>query len=291
MSPTGADVTVTPMATITTRSRPSSRPESIDSSDGTAGRASTGNRRSRARTAGECTRPDASSLPSCMEAHRQELRRHCQRMLGSGFEAEDAVQETLVRAWRAYGEFDGRSSLRHWLFRIATNVCFSMLRGPQRRARPMDMTATANGAAEMAFDVRAASAQAHASANVDAEDPADLVASRDAVRRALVVALRALPPRQRAALILQDVLRWRASEVAELLESTEVSVRSALQRARTALAAPTRATTAEPDDDAGRRLLAGYVDAFEHTDVTAIAALLRFDHLTHEHSDRATAAA
>jgi RNA polymerase sigma-70 factor (ECF subfamily) len=289
MSPTGADVTVTPMATITTRSRPSTRPDSTAGRPESTARqgniSSTGSRRSRSRTAGACARPDASSLPTCMEAHRQELRRHCQRMLGSGFEAEDAVQETLVRAWRAYGEFDGRSSLRHWLFRIATNVCLSMLRGPQRRARPMDMTSASasTGVAEMTMDVRPTP--------VDAEDPADLVASRDAVRRALVVALHALPPRQRAALILQDVLRWRASEVAELLESTEVSVRSALQRARTALAAHTQATTAEPDDDTGRRLLAGYVDAFEHTDVKALAALLRFDHLTHEHSDRATAAA
>jgi RNA polymerase sigma-70 factor (ECF subfamily) len=225
-----------------------------------------------------------------MEAHRQELHRHCQRMLGSGFEAEDAVQETLVRAWRAYGEFDGRSSLRHWLFRIATNVCLSMLRGPQRRARPMDMASPANQAvaAEATIDLRPVA--------VDAGDPADLVASRDAVRRALVVALQALPPRQRAALILQDVLRWRASEVAELLESTEVSVRSALQRARTALAAHTPATTPEPDYDTQRSLLTSYVDAFEHTDVKALAAQLRFDHLTHEHSThsthaRATAAA
>jgi RNA polymerase sigma-70 factor (ECF subfamily) len=270
MLPTGVDVTVTGMATITTRSRPG-RPSSTGS---------TGSSTTHSRRGDDCARPDATSLPTCLESHRQELRRHCQRTLGSGFEAEDAVQETLIRAWRAYGEFDGRSSLRHWLFRIATNVCLSMLRGPQRRARPMDVSSPASPAQaqgraiEATLDLRPVT--------VEAEDPADLVASRDAVRRALVVALHALPPRQRAALILQDVLRWRAGEVAELLGSTEVSVRSALQRARTAIAAHTPAATSEPDDDAQRRHVASYVDAFKHSDVKALAALLRLDHLTHE---------
>jgi RNA polymerase sigma-70 factor (ECF subfamily) len=218
------------------------------------------------------SRSDEHSLTARLEGHRRELRSYCQRMLGSGFEAEDAVQETLVRAWRAYDQFDGRSSLRHWLYRIATNVCITMLRGPQRRARP-SLEAVADGrGGPMSADA------------TDAADPAEVVASRDAVRRAFVVALQALPPRQRAALLLQDVLRWRANEVAELLGTTEASVRSAVQRARAKLAANAdvgmAAATSEPSDDAQRDLLARYVDAFERTDVQKLVALLRLDHTT-----------
>jgi RNA polymerase sigma-70 factor (ECF subfamily) len=221
------------------------------------------------------SRSEERSLTARLEGHRRELRSYCQRMLGSGFEAEDAVQETLVRAWRAYDRFDGRSSLRHWLYRIATNVCITMLRGPQRRARP-SLEAVADGwAGPMSADATDAT---------DAADPAEVVASRDAVRRAFVVALQALPPRQRAALLLQDVLRWRANEVAELLGTTEASVRSAVQRARATLAANAdvgmAAATSEPNDDAQRDLLARYVDAFERTDVQKLVALLRLDHAT-----------
>ena len=218
------------------------------------------------------------TLTARLEGHRRELRSHCQRMLGSGFEAEDAVQETLMRAWRAYDQFDGRSSLRHWLYRIATNVCITMLRGPQRRARPL-LEAVADG--------RGGPMSAEAT---DAADPADVVASREAVRRAFVVALQALPPRQRAALLLQDVLRWHANEVAELLGTTEASVRSAVQRARATLAANAAnaanadvslATAAsEPTTAAQRDLLARYVDAFERTDIHTLVTLLRLDHTT-----------
>jgi RNA polymerase sigma-70 factor (ECF subfamily) len=214
-------------------------------------------------------------------------------MLGSGFEAEDAVQETLVRAWRSYDRFDGRSSLRSWLYRIATNVCLDMLRGPQRRARPMDLGPSAAGAEHhpglaLLGGVRS-DIVADARGGPVSGDPADTVASRESVRQAFVVALQSLPPRQRAVLILRDVLRWRTDEVAELLGSTETSVKSALQRARATLAGNADAALGEagtePDDDTQRRMLARYVDAFERTDVQSLVSLLRLDHLGRDQQD------
>jgi RNA polymerase sigma-70 factor (ECF subfamily) len=224
--------------------------------------------------------PTAGLVPR-LEGHRRELQTHCRRMLGSGFEAEDAVQETLVRAWRALDRLEDRSSLRAWLYRIATNVCINMLRGPQRRARPMDLV----GAPHPEAVAEPGEAQV-------TTDPAEVAASRDAVRRAFVVALQTLPPQQRAVLILREVLRWRAHEVAALLGATEASVNSALQRARTTLAANANANAAteadtgpttvraDPDDDTQRALLTRYVDAFERTDVQSLVALLRLDHQT-----------
>jgi RNA polymerase sigma-70 factor (ECF subfamily) len=209
-------------------------------------------------------------------------------MLGSGFEAEDAVQETLVRAWRGYDRFDGRSSLRSWLYRIATNVCLDMLRGPQRRARPMDLGPSVSDTEPRPGLALVGCAPGESVADVRglpvSGDPAELVASREAVRQAFVVALQSLPPRQRAVLILRDVLRWRTDEVAELLGSTETSVKSALQRARATLAGNAEAAAGaepgtEPDDDTQRRMLARYVDAFERTDVDSLVSLLRLDHL------------
>jgi RNA polymerase sigma-70 factor, ECF subfamily len=230
-------------------------------------------------------RPTAhrGELGARLDCYRRELGSHCQRMLGSGFEAEDAVQETLVRAWRSYHRFDGRSSLRSWLYRIATNVCLDMLRGPQRRARPMDLGPASAGAEPQPGLALVAGARAETASGVRGApvngDPADLVASREAVRQAFVVALQSLPPRQRAVLILRDVLRWHTDEVAELLGSTETSVKSALQRARTTLANVDAPAGAEPDNDAQRRMLAGYVDAFERSDVESLVSLLRLDHL------------
>jgi RNA polymerase sigma-70 factor (ECF subfamily) len=217
-----------------------------------------------------------------LDAHRRELTGYCYRMLGSGFEAEDAVQETMVRAWRGADGFEGRASLRAWLYRIATNVCLDMLRGPQRRARPMDLgpAATADaalgpGLPEHAWvqpvpDARVLPADA---------DPAELVSERETIRLAFVAALQHLPPRQRAVLILRDVLRWRASEVAELLDATVVSVNSALQRARGTLDALDLDDTGPTavDDDEQRELLARYVDAFERYDMAALVALLHED--------------
>ncbi len=182
-------------------------------------------------------------------------------MLGSSFEADDAVQETLVRAWRAMDRFDSRASLRTWLYRIATNVCLSMLRAPQRRARTLGVPTDE---------------QAGAAAD---RCPADAVAERDAVRRAFVVALSRLPPRQRTVLVLRDGLGWRAAEVAELLDASVASTNSALQRARSALG-----TGIDPDrhgtGSGGRphhELLSRCVMAFERCDTDALASLLRRD--------------
>ena len=211
-------------------------------------------------------------------------------MLGSGFEAEDAVQETLVRAWRSYDRFDGRSSLRSWLYRIATNVCLDMLRGPQRRARPMDLGpscalyAEPRRGLELVGGTRGETV-ADARGVPVSGDPADEVASRESVRQAFVVALQSLPPRQRAVLILREVLRWRTDEVAELLGSTETSVKSALQRARTTLAGNADAAAPEPDDETHRIMLARYVDAFERTDIQSLVSLLRLDHLGRDEQD------
>src|SRR5262245_39390320 len=170
-----------------------------------------------------------------LEGHRRELTAYCYRMLGSGFDAEDAVQERMVRAWRAGERFEGRASLRSWLYRIATNVCIDMLRGRQRRAMPMDFVEPSTGEVPPAppLPERTWLQPIPGALAVPAtDDPAELAESRDGIRLAFVAALQHLPPRQRAVLILREVLRWRAAEVAELLDTTVVSVNSALQRAR-----------------------------------------------------------
>jgi len=217
-----------------------------------------------------------------LEQHRLELTGYCYRMLGSAFEAEDAVQETLLRAWRGFDRFEGRAALRSWLYRIATNVCLDMVKARQRRARPMDLgpSKTADGPIGAALpeatwvgpvpDSRVLSAQG---------DPAELAVARETVRLAFVAAMQHLPARQRAVLILREVLRWQASEVAELLDTTVASVNSALQRARATLVASdvTATQTADPMDDAQRALLARYVDAFERYDLDSLTALLHED--------------
>src|SRR5215467_1112893 len=185
------------------------------------------------------TKLEPTAVERGFEQHRTELTAYCYRMLGSAFEADDAVQETLVRAWRSFDTFEGRAALRSWLYRIAANVCFDMLRGRKRRAMPVDMTAPGRG--DGAVDgpllddiwlgpVPDASVIGHAA------DPAEQAVVRESVRLAFVAALQHLPPRQRAVLILREVLKWRATEVAELLDTTVVSVNSALQRARSTLA-------------------------------------------------------
>ena len=218
--------------------------------------------------------------PDGLEAYRRELTAYCYRMLGSGFEAEDAVQETMVRAWRGMDSFEGRSALRSWLYRIATNVCLDMLRGPQRRARPMDL-----GPASPADTTLAPPDPEHAWVKPVADDrvlpldgdPAELAAARDSIRLAFVAALQHLPPRQRAVLILREVLRWQASEVAELLDTSVASVNSALQRARAALAERDLDAKPDPVDDEQRELLARYVDAFERYDIETLVTLLHDD--------------
>ena len=217
-----------------------------------------------------------------LEAYRRELTGYCYRMLGSGFEAEDAVQETLVRAWRGIDGFEGRSALRSWLYRIATNVCLDMLKGPQRRATPMDLGPSATAASVIPDAIAETSwilPVPDARVSPAGRDPAELAAYRESVRFAFVAALQHLPPRQRAILILREVLRWRASEVAELLDTTTTSVNSALQRARATLGDAGLSIDDQPAGlDAGQQdLLGRYVDAFERYDVTEFVSLLHAD--------------
>jgi RNA polymerase sigma-70 factor, ECF subfamily len=217
-----------------------------------------------------------------LEQHRTELTGYCYRMLGSPFEAEDAVQETLLRAWRGFDGFEGRAALRSWLYRIATNVCLDMLNGQHRRARPMDLGPASSADStlqpplpETAWIEPIPDDRAVPSGG----DPADVAVVRESIRLAFVAALQHLPPRQRAVLILREVLRWKADEVAELLDSTTASVNSALQRARATIAASNVNAPAQFDalDDAQRQLLARYVDAFERYDLDSLTSLLHED--------------
>jgi len=209
-----------------------------------------------------------AELEGAVEQYRSELVGYCYRMLGSPFEAEDAVQEALVRAWRGVHRFEGRAALRSWLYRIATNVCLDMLGSRERRVRPVDLGPAQEPVFENLHE------RAEATWILPAPDPADVAVSRDTIRLAFVAALQQLPPKQRAALILCEVLQWRASEVAELLESSVASVNSALQRARSTLSSselPARDTTYDEE------LLARYVAAFEAYDLDALASVIRED--------------
>jgi RNA polymerase sigma-70 factor (ECF subfamily) len=215
-----------------------------------------------------------------LERHRRELTGYCYRMLGSPFEAEDAVQETMLRAWRGLDRFEGRAALRSWLYRIATNVCMDALDGRNRRARPMDLgpsrepvEANLNSLPEVTW------IEPIPFGIVAPEDPARMAEERETLRLAFIAALQHLPPRQRAALILVDVLRWKASEAAELLETSTAGVNSALQRARATLEASGAAATDHvPEMDAEQRnLLARYVEAFEAYDIDLLTAVIRED--------------
>ena len=224
----------------------------------------------------------ATTIEQEIETHRRELTGYCYRMLGSGFEAEDAVQETMVRAWRGIDGFEGRSSLRSWLYRIATNVCLNMLQTPQRRALPMDLGPSTTVERHVLGDqlVERTWVQPIADGRVlpDDGDPAELAAARESIRLAFVAALQHLPARQRAVLILREVLRWKASEVAELLDTSVASVNSALQRARATLEeVDAESTSSTVDDEHAEELLARYVDAFERYDITSLVALLHED--------------
>ncbi|MGZ5385410.1 MAG: RNA polymerase subunit sigma-70, partial [Acidimicrobiia bacterium] len=225
---------------------------------------------------------DLTGLEPVFEEYRSELVSYCYRMLGSAFEAEDAVQETMVRAWRGFDRFEGRAAVRSWLYRIATNVCIDMLRGRQRRARPIDLGPAVTGASEPGPTQRA-------EAWIEpipggwlgsaSDDPADLIVSRETIRLAFVAALQHLPPRQRAVLILREVLNWKASEVAALLGGTVASVNSALQRARATLAASdlTDLDSAGSLGEENGELLARYVDAFQRYDMESLTALIHED--------------
>ncbi|MDT0346665.1 sigma-70 family RNA polymerase sigma factor [Streptomyces litchfieldiae] len=216
-----------------------------------------------------------------LEQYRKELTGYCYRMLGSAFEAEDAVQETMVRAWRGFDRFEGRSSLRSWLYRIATNVCLTMLSGSSKRARPMDLTSATRTAEAVLGPPLAESAwvEPMPDSRTLPQDPAERAEARESVRLAFVAALQHLAPRQRAVLILREVLSWRASEVAELLDTTVASVNSALQRARATLAATgvDQSDPTQPLSEEHRTLLTRYMEAFERYDMDALTALLHED--------------
>jgi RNA polymerase sigma-70 factor, ECF subfamily len=225
--------------------------------------------------------PDTIATARDLEAYRRELTGYCYRMLGSGFDAEDAVQETMVRAWRSIDKLSERAALRSWLYRIATNVCYDMLQGTQRRARPMDLASPAT--ADSALDAglpQEAWVQPVPDARVLAPegDPAELAAAKETLRLAFVAALQHLPPKQRAVLILREVLRWQASEVAELLDTSVASVNSALQRARATLdELDLEASGPAAVDDDKQEFLARYVEAFERYDIGELVQLLHKD--------------
>jgi RNA polymerase sigma-70 factor (ECF subfamily) len=220
-------------------------------------------------------------LEGRLEQHRSELIAYSYRMLGSPFEAEDAVQETLIRAWKAFDRFEGRAALRSWLYRIATNVCLDMLRSRERRALPTDFgPASAPIEANLNALPESRWIQPVPTGMIVPEgDPAEVVVARESIRLAFVAALQHLPARQRAVLILCEVLRWQATEVAELLETTVASVNSALQRARSTLASG-KVSASDPSPtlgEADRALLARYVAAFERYDMDALTALIQED--------------
>lgn len=225
---------------------------------------------------------EADELGPELDRHRVALTAHCYRMLGSGFEADDAVQETMVRAWRSFDRFEGRSQLSTWLHRIATNVCLTMLEGRQRRARPVEL-GPSSPLGEAVLGPQQPEAfwlQPVPDGRVVPDgDPAEQVAARELVRLAFVAALQHLPPRQRAALILCDVLRWPAAEVAEVLDTSVASVNSALQRARATLGE--RGVSADDPapsvPEADRELAARFLDAFERYDMDALVTLLADD--------------
>jgi RNA polymerase sigma-70 factor (ECF subfamily) len=217
-----------------------------------------------------------------LEQHRRELTAYCYRMLGSPFDAEDAVQDAFVRAWKSRERFEGRAAMRSWLYRIATNVCLDMLKGKERRIRPLD--------------IGPASEPIESNLNVPAEvtwiepipqelliapegDPADVAVANESIRLAFVAALQHLPARQRAVLILREVLSWQATEVAELLSMSVASVNSALQRARATLAKSNVSSTGAvaPLSEADRALLERYVAAFERYDIAALTSLIQKD--------------
>jgi RNA polymerase sigma-70 factor (ECF subfamily) len=214
-------------------------------------------------------KPAAGELAVQFEQHRAELTGYCYRMLASPFEAEDAVQETFIRAWRGYDRFEGRAALRSWLYRIATNVCLDTLNGRERRARPIDLGPAREPVIENLNTLP------EVTWIQPIPDPADVAVEHETIRLAFVAALQHLPPRQRAALILCEVLHWQAAEAAELLDSSVASVNSALQRARAHIAITDvhRADPA-PVDEA---LLARYVEAFERYDIEALTSLIQED--------------
>ena len=235
-------------------------------------------------TAGAASVEPETDIGSLLERYRRELTGYCYRMVGSAHDAEDAVQETMVRAWRGYDRFEGRSTFRSWLYRIATNVCYDQLDGRRRRAQPMAIDgATPIAEARLGAPLPESTfVQPIADDRIlpPTADPAELAVAHDSIRLAFIAALQHLPPRQRAVLILRDVLRWKAREVADLLDTTVVSVNSVLQRAHATLAASGVSDADGPGEfsDAEHRQLAErYLAAFERYDIEALVELLHDD--------------
>ncbi|WP_225656296.1 sigma-70 family RNA polymerase sigma factor [Streptomyces pseudogriseolus] len=225
-----------------------------------------------------------TDLDATLEQYRVELTGYCYRMLGSSFEAEDAVQDTMIRAWRSLDKFEGRSSLRSWLYRIATNVCLDMLSAGNKRARPMDLTEStplAQAALSPRPDHTWLEPMPDDRVLPTPADPAEAAVAKESVRLAFMAALQKLPAKQRAVLILREVLAWKASEVAELLGTSVASVNSALQRARATLAERREpgadAAVSDPLDEDQKKLLDRYVTAFEGYDMSALTTLLHED--------------
>ena len=228
------------------------------------------------------SRPADDDFARLADPYRRELLAHCYRMLGSTHDAEDLVQETYLRAWRAYDNFENRSSLRTWLYRIATNVCLSAIEGRGRRPLPTGLgqpSSDPTGELVSQPEVPWLEPMPDAMVAADPSDPATIVASRESIRLALVAALQHLPPRQRAVLVLRDVLQWRAAEVAEVLGATTIAVNSILQRARAQLAQArlSEDDVVEPDDPALRSVLDRYVEALVNKDITTIVTLFTAD--------------
>jgi RNA polymerase sigma-70 factor, ECF subfamily len=217
-----------------------------------------------------------------LQQHRRALTGYCYRMLGSSFEAEDAVQEAFLRAWRNIDRFEGRSAFKSWLYKIATNVCLDMLDGRKRRARPMDLSAVSMPeAAHLTTSPEATWLEPIPDARVlaDDADPAELAQERETLRLAFVNALQHLPAKQRSVLILREVLRWSAAETAELLDTSVPSVNSALQRARASLddTGVKLAEDASELDTDQQELVDRYLKAFEAYDMDSLVALLAED--------------
>jgi RNA polymerase sigma-70 factor, ECF subfamily len=220
----------------------------------------------------------SEDFPGVADPYRRELFAHCYRMVGSVHDAEDLVQETYLRAWKAYHGFEGRSSLRTWLYRIATNVCLTALEGSNRRPLPTGLGAPSIDAGEPLLSNDEVPWLEPVPDSMVA-DPADQAATRDTIRLAFVAALQHLPPRQRAVLIMRDVLKWRASEVAEALEMTTAAVNSGLQRAHAQMekAQLSVDSVTGPVAEQHKELLDRYVTAFWEKDVEGIVALLKAD--------------
>lgn len=221
-------------------------------------------------------------LDEALDRYRVELTGYCYRMLGSSFDAEDAVQDTYIRAWRSFDKFEGRSSVRSWLYRIATNVCLDLLSAGNKRARPMDLTAPQHQASAVLNErpeVTWLEPVPDGRVLPQTADPAEMALAKESVRLAFVAALQHLPAKQRAVLILREVLAWKADEVATLLDTTVASVNSALQRARATLAATRirESEAADPLDTDQAKLLEQYLSAFEAYDITRLTTLLHED--------------